>query len=319
MALGHSSQESRDTAREARRFVAAKKSGGQHQEDDYELPALEAKEWRERTYSSADMSSSEVEESPKSMSSRHSAGQLFKFDSPDSIEDAMVARRMRRKRKREKALNDEISWNEGLAHFVARRNAWSCAQNTDAKPTTTVGAIRPRKEAVDVKDPISISPHSDGSSSPTSSTSAASPSKSFPSRQSTPANPRNPPLTAVLTDEVRIPLAPPLIPSSNLIRARVKPSLYPEIYSKIIVQSKAPSIPLNLADVTRALVQGWKDDGEWPPKEKPLEPLAGSRKNAKGNHMHLKKGVAAVTRVLRLTGSISARDNERIAHGKGEF
>ncbi|KAK4926120.1 hypothetical protein LTR28_012179, partial [Elasticomyces elasticus] len=260
MALGHSSQESRDTAREARRFVAAKvrsdwhfhplptlvptstipfdhgkspaedkqdaylqKSGAQHQENDYELLALRAKEWRERTYSSADVSSSEVEESPKSMSSRHSARQLFKFDSPDSIEDAMVARRMRRKRKREKALNDEISWNEGLAYFVARRNAWSCARNTDAKPTTTNGATRPRKDAVDVKKSISISPNSDGSSSPTSSTSAASPPKSFPSRQSTPANPKNPPLTAVLTDDVRIPLAPPLIPSSNPIRARVKP------------------------------------------------------------------------------------------------
>ncbi|MCJ1299580.1 hypothetical protein MMC08_002372 [Hypocenomyce scalaris] len=63
-----------------------------------------------------------------------------------------------------------------------------------------------------------------------------------------------------------VPLHPPLLPASNVIRSSITPATYPSIYTKVITQGLTPTIPINLADVTRAMVQGWKADGEWPPK-----------------------------------------------------
>ncbi|KAJ5089746.1 hypothetical protein N7532_008430 [Penicillium argentinense] len=67
-------------------------------------------------------------------------------------------------------------------------------------------------------------------------------------------------------EELLIPVAPPLISPSNLVRATINPSIYPSIYSKVVVQGLTPTIPINLADLTKAMVQGWKADGQWPPK-----------------------------------------------------
>ncbi|KAF7593727.1 hypothetical protein BBP40_011019, partial [Aspergillus hancockii] len=63
-----------------------------------------------------------------------------------------------------------------------------------------------------------------------------------------------------------IPVVPSLISTSNPIRASITPSMYPSIYSKVVVQSLTPTVPINLADVTKAIVQGWRSDGQWPPK-----------------------------------------------------
>lgn len=63
-----------------------------------------------------------------------------------------------------------------------------------------------------------------------------------------------------------VPVAPSLISDSNPIRAAITPTMYPSIYSKVIVQGLTPTVPINLADVTKAMVQGWKADGQWPPK-----------------------------------------------------
>lgn len=67
-------------------------------------------------------------------------------------------------------------------------------------------------------------------------------------------------------DEPLIPVAPPFISSTNPIRATIGPSIYPSIYTKVVVQGMTPTVPVNLADLTKAMVQGWKADGQWPPK-----------------------------------------------------
>ncbi|KAJ5380560.1 uncharacterized protein N7496_002988 [Penicillium cataractarum] len=67
-------------------------------------------------------------------------------------------------------------------------------------------------------------------------------------------------------DEPLIPVAPPFISSTNPVRATITPSIYPSIYTKVVVQGMTPTIPVNLADLTKAMVQGWKSDGQWPPK-----------------------------------------------------
>ncbi|KAF2460562.1 hypothetical protein BDY21DRAFT_384141 [Lineolata rhizophorae] len=116
-----------------------------------------------------------------------------------------------------------------------------------------------------------------------------------------------------------VPLAPPILPPDNPIRAGISPRTYTDIYSKVVLSSRTPTVPINLADMTGALVHGWKEAGEWPPKPNPPDPLIGRRKRASGshggrtdgilaNHPHVKKGVESMKRVLRLSGS---------SHGSG--
>lgn len=67
-------------------------------------------------------------------------------------------------------------------------------------------------------------------------------------------------------DEPLIPVAPPFISADNPIRATIGPAIYPSIYAKVVVQGMTPTVPVNLADLTNAMVHGWKADGQWPPK-----------------------------------------------------
>ena len=67
-------------------------------------------------------------------------------------------------------------------------------------------------------------------------------------------------------DEPLCPVAPPFISNDNPIRATINPSIYPSIYTKVVVQGMTPTVPVNLAHLTKAMVQGWKADGQWPPK-----------------------------------------------------
>lgn len=110
-----------------------------------------------------------------------------------------------------------------------------------------------------------------------------------------------------------IPVAPTLL-ADNPIRSSIRPSTYPDIYSNVVITGRSPTVPVNLADMTRALVQGWKNDGEWPPKPGPLDPLAGKRRVVTAamrsagegpflsHHPHVKKGVDSVKRILHLNG-----------------
>ncbi|KAF9883567.1 hypothetical protein FE257_003166 [Aspergillus nanangensis] len=68
------------------------------------------------------------------------------------------------------------------------------------------------------------------------------------------------------SDDPLIPVVPSFISDANPIRASITPSMYPSIYSKVVIQGLTPTVPINLADLTKAMVQGWKSDGQWPPK-----------------------------------------------------
>lgn len=67
-------------------------------------------------------------------------------------------------------------------------------------------------------------------------------------------------------DEPLLPVAPPFISNENPVRATINPAIYPSIYTKVVVQGMTPTVPVNLAHLTKAMVQGWKADGQWPPK-----------------------------------------------------
>jgi hypothetical protein len=67
-------------------------------------------------------------------------------------------------------------------------------------------------------------------------------------------------------DEPLCPVAPPFISNDNPVRASINSAIYPSIYTKVVVQGMTPTVPVNLAHLTKAMVQGWKADGQWPPK-----------------------------------------------------
>ncbi|TAQ85667.1 hypothetical protein B7494_g6013 [Chlorociboria aeruginascens] len=171
--------------------------------------------------------------SPTSPKISESLNSPFRFESPDALGDAIQKRSVERKRWKQKRHKEEQVWNDGLRCFVQRRDTWTCARHIARRPSSRAPAL-------------------DGANS--------SPRIPIP----TPA------ADETFTDDwetiAEIPIAPPLLPSNNPMRASITPAAYNVIYDKVVLQSMTPSCPMNLKDVTRSCVQGWKRDGEWPPK-----------------------------------------------------
>jgi hypothetical protein len=184
------------------------------------------------------------------------------YETPDSVGSTLAERKRRRHLRRQKRLQDEMAWNIGLAHWSARRNTWTCAQHG---ASTTI-------------------------STPTESTTTRLP---------------------IQDSDLLLPLPTPILPN-HPIRNNVTSHTHGEIYTKIILQGRTPSIPLNLSDVTKSLIHGWKEEGNWPPKPTPAEAsLVKKKKGGEeqgggggggGDRKMLRKGVAAVGRVLGLRG-----------------
>ena len=265
---------------------------------------FEPVEWRERDYSSEE---SDGNESVGTSSSAGSKTSAYKFDGPDSVGSQLRDRKLARRRNRLRQLDEEVAWNEGLAHWMARRDVWSAAHTSQqvhlherskaesSDSTATSENSTPRS---------STSSHNSHQSSPAASSPSTTPELE-PQRATTNARP------AASPSDLLIPLAPPIL-VNHPVRKRITPDIYPEIYAKIIIQGRTPSVPLNLLNLTRALVQGWKDDGEWPPKAGPVEKSIGRKKSH--GESSIKSGVRAVGRVLRIT-SVSGESSKEKEKG----
>ncbi|KEQ73086.1 hypothetical protein M436DRAFT_14697, partial [Aureobasidium namibiae CBS 147.97] len=188
---------------------------------------------RERYYSDGEDSASDNENDKATPT----------FDTPDSVGTVLEDRKARRRRRRQKRFEDEMKENIGLAHWSAQRNTWTGAQ--------------PRTPVIQEAPPIQSAPlRSESPGAPSSVASTITP----------------PVVIAALPDtDLMVPVAPPLLPD-NTVRSRITTNTYSDIYTKIVLQSRTPSIPINLTDVTRSLVHGWKEEGQWPPKPTPAEP-----------------------------------------------
>ncbi|RMJ11758.1 hypothetical protein CDV36_008599 [Fusarium kuroshium] len=199
----------------------------------------------------------------------------FRFDSPNTVGSAVQATVLAKRAKRRRAVRKEMEWNEGLACFEARRNAWTGART-----------VRIRSKPV---SPPAVSPRSPrrfffrrsmSGSPPSSSTASTQPpqtsdgsdgsslarSDDLRKQQSKDTTPSTTPSSRNYPVEVLLPLAPPLLPPNNALRASITPSVYLSLYDKVIIHSLQPSCPINLSDMLRACVSGWKRDGEWPPR-----------------------------------------------------
>ncbi|ROW17029.1 hypothetical protein VPNG_01252 [Cytospora leucostoma] len=229
----------------------------------------------------------------------------YKFDSPESIGQAVSASRVARKTRRRRELRKETVWNDGLACYEARRNAWTEAKvarvrpkpvspsspssqrksffwRSHAQPTIIAGQTQtaPSPPPASITSPLTpattnsqpdalqLPTHSAGSghSSPSNNLSPETSRSEYHSQSNT--------QTELYPVETLLPIAPPLLPPANPMRASITPALYNSIYEKVVVHSLQPSCPINLGDMVRACVSGWKRDGEWPPRPMDPEPAA---------------------------------------------
>ncbi|KAL0940657.1 uncharacterized protein CTRU02_203420 [Colletotrichum truncatum] len=221
----------------------------------------------------------------------------FRFDSPDAIGAAVNASVAEKRAQRRRALREEMQWNEGLACFEARRNAWTGARTVRLRakpvsPTQTFSPLSPRRlffrSSISQPPPaplVSASPSSpprslqqqpsndasavvsDGSELTKDASKELTAQKSKESARSTTS-----PLSMAYPIETLIPVPAPLLPPANPMRASITPSVYISLYEKVIVHALTPSCPVNLSDMIKACVVGWKRDGEWPPKPSTADP-----------------------------------------------
>ncbi|PWY74399.1 hypothetical protein BO70DRAFT_389017 [Aspergillus heteromorphus CBS 117.55] len=298
--------ESRDAAiREAKRYVreVVRNDWAFEQSPDAgtpsvaspETPDQEVLEWRLREY---DSSGSELEPqaSPAigATSQPHPGYDASDLSSPLATP---LGDDSERRRKRRRQMEDEMRWNGGLRTWVERRDAWTGALTKDE--------IRARKLAKQAQASSSDN-HDQGLQRQSASIPAASPPLSASSFNSQtdlalrteaslsiaddqqqqqqqqqqqlqhPASHGEEPSTAA----EQPPPAPPAhhasSPSTDTMITEPEPTTTtttprtntPKSPSspKVVVQGLTPTVPINLADVTKAMVQGWKADGQWPPK-----------------------------------------------------
>ncbi|KAI1780644.1 hypothetical protein F4818DRAFT_13007 [Hypoxylon cercidicola] len=214
----------------------------------------------------------------------------YRFDTPDAVGTSVKSAVLAKSAKRRKAVRDEMVWNDGLACFNARRDAWTGAKAARVRPkpvspTTTSPTTKRHSfwghlssssppssptESVGVTSPLSPS----GTRTSGDTTVVASSDAEFKETKSKEDS-------STFPVETLIPVPQPLLPPTTPMRASITPAAYLTIYDKIVLQSATPSCPVNLNDVVRSCVTGWKRDGEWPPRAAEPPPVVAVRKRKK--------------------------------------
>lgn len=204
-------------------------------------------------------------------------------------------REMERKTRRRRALRDEMTWNDGLACFEARRNAWTGAKTVRvrSKPMSPSSTSPRSPRRFFARHSVSGSPPTSANSGAVQSAGASGTTASEASslvrdaerelnkhqtRESTASDPVSPDDHPV---ETLVPVGQPLLPPNSPLRATVTPAIYNNIYDKVVLNSLQPACPVNLSDMLRACVTGWKRDGEWPPRPAAADPAVAVRRSKK--------------------------------------
>ena len=216
-----------------------------------DIRTLDDEQWRER-----DEWESDVSESEKQTNGETTNGAVKpnpREPSPEDFDVAQVFRNFRRakqKTRRRKRLARELIWNEGLQCYHARQQAWTCARYPPP-PSPTRSPSPP--EDINIVD-------------------------FAPQTPPLPPSPPSPPRCAEEEVDIpnlpitEVPIAPPLLPPNIKLRDAITPANYDLIYDKIVTLSATPTMPINLSHIVSSCVQGWKRNGEWPPKPAPSEP-----------------------------------------------
>ncbi|KAF3766378.1 hypothetical protein M406DRAFT_290831 [Cryphonectria parasitica EP155] len=270
----HDALEGDDTALDS----GEEADSGSDAESVYSIISEDPLHWRPRLEWASELSDDELP---------YNSPTTFKFDTPDSIGQAVTASKIARKARRRKDVRKEMEWNDGLACFEARRNAWTGAKvaRVRPKPTSPTSPLSPRRgffwrTQTQTSSNAGTSPltptHSQPDAGQQLPSAGADSDNSMPLESLSPKTSLSDSQKApeLLCVETMLPIPPPLLPPSNPMRASITPSLYNSIYEKVVVHSLQPSCPINLSDMVRACVAGWKRDGEWPPRPAAPEPAA---------------------------------------------
>lgn len=180
--------------------------------------------------------------------------------------------------KRRRQVREEMTWNEGLACFEARRNAWTgakvarvrsrAAPSHPSSPSSAKRLLFRRSTSDPPSSPVgrpqSLSGEVSGLVSEASSLIKQTGKEMHPglSRDSCLSRPRSSDPSYPV--DTLLPIPQPILPSNSTFRASISPTIYLVLYDKICLQSLQPSCPINLSDMIRSCVAGWKRDGEWP-------------------------------------------------------
>lgn len=178
----------------------------------------------------------------------------FRFDNPDGVGDTLRKTAEDRKARRRRRLHEEMRVNDGLNCFTHRRNAWTCARHVRRIPRAS-SKTTPLKRTL---------------SRPTSKPSPTAPTPSIPTAEDD--------FLELITE---VSMAPPILPPETPMRKGITERAYATIYDKVVLQSQTPFCPINLSVMTKSCVEGWKRDGEWPPKPGEVEGVIASMKKAR--------------------------------------
>ena len=218
----------------------------------------DAASWRRREDGMSDLESEREDRRRRSARPSSAAYQSdpYKFDNPDAVGDFVEEKR----RKRRKVMAEECEWNEGMRNWVGQRDAWTGATETKPddggrrrKTTARLARLHERNESAGTEDSAPLSAASETSQCGLSSGIESSEDGAVAAA------------AAVAEEGPWLPIYPPLFDEENILRSRIQPTAYPTIYSKVVVQSLTPNIPIPLTHMTKVLVEGWKGEGNWPP------------------------------------------------------
>ncbi|KAF2433968.1 hypothetical protein EJ08DRAFT_694000 [Tothia fuscella] len=276
-------------------------------------PGTTAPTYRERYYGTTDDSAEDGEDMNTTHS--HTIEDMYAFDSPDSVGLELDRKLQERKRRKRQAMDEEMETNGGLRVFVHRRNAWTGAISRETVDEEILATALPLRNPKAAKNSSDSSPVV----TPTSSTSRVL-SSAFdgPPDLLTSA-------IAIPTTDVLIPVAEPIMPPDHPVRKTLSSRSHSDLYEKLVRDSRTPAIPINLSEMMQIVVQGWRDEGNWPPKGTAPEASIANRRNrvakkvgmreegAHGssggllaNHKHLRQSVEGVKRIFRLSGDQSS-------------
>ncbi|OAQ95694.1 hypothetical protein LLEC1_01803 [Akanthomyces lecanii] len=261
-------------------------------------------------------------------------------DSESSLQLVATDRQARRRR----AIRDEASWNPGLACFEARRMVWTGAKTVRVRskpaavtPAQTMSPRSPRRFFF--RRSMSSSPPSAAAVLAMTNAAAADLSGTASDSSSTPndelrkvdsradSSTANTPATSteetlMYPVQTLLPLVQPILPPINPLRASITPNVYLGLYDKVILHNLQPSCPINLSDMLRSCVTGWKRDGEWPPRSTTYNPPAARKKSYKPRKIAAATPAAQPTEAetragRRLSFNLLNRDNDESRAGKG--
>jgi len=216
-----------------------------------DIRTLDDEHWKERDEWESDVSESEQPVNEKAINGAKKSNTRQSSPEDPAVEQVHTnIRRAKQKTRRRKRLARELTYNDGLQCYYARQQAWTCAR-FPPPPSPTRSPSPP--EDVNIVDFASQSP--------------ASPTPEEDDVYDLPIT--------------EIPIAPPLLPPTIKLRDAITPANYDLIYDKIVTLSATPTMPINLSHIVSSCVQGWKRDGEWPPKSTMAEePPIGRRKRS---------------------------------------